>query len=147
MRLVDVYKHNGAIDELYQILKDRLKEPGTNISHTRMPTLDEHSRFFWSKPYAGWYLIMGTRGVDEIMGACYITKANELGIYLWPHYRGKGYATQAMLMLMAMHPPLSPIPATRSGKYLARIHPNNKASQALFERLGFQCIEHTYGKE
>lgn len=147
MKLLNVYEHPEAIQALYRIMAQRLKEPGTNISHTAMPSLEDHTRFFNSKPYAGWYLIMGTRGVEEIMGACYITKANELGIYIWPHYRGKGHATQALQTLMAMHTPAPPITATRAGKYLARIHPNNKASQALFERLGFQCYEHTYGKD
>lgn len=147
MKLVDVYEHPGALEATYKILGQRLLEPRTNISHKDMPTPFQHANFFYSKPYAGWYLITGTRGVEEIMGATYITKANELGIYLWPHYRGKGHATQALQTLMAMHPPLPPIPAARAGKYLARIHPNNKASQALFERLGFQCYEHTYGKD
>lgn len=145
MKLVDVYSVALRVPILYAYLLNRLEEPGTNISHTTMPSIEAHTAFVESRPYEAWYFIEESPG--QLRGVCYITRNNELGIYINRDHRGKGFAKQALQMLMAMHPPLPAIPTVRPGKYIARINPNNKASQALFERLGFQCYEHTYGKD
>ncbi len=40
MRLVDIYSVTDAADTLWRLLAER--EPHQNISHRRMPTLQEH---------------------------------------------------------------------------------------------------------
>lgn len=135
MRLVDVYNRQNAIGELYQILKDRLKEPGTNISHTKMPTMEDHARFFHGNPYVGWYFIM----VDgDILGSCYITYDDEIGIYIKPQCRSRGFAKTAVKMLMQKH---------KAPRYYANVNPLNENSARLFKSLGGTLIQHTYAME
>ena len=40
---------------LFKLLKER--DPKANISHKKMPTYVEHSKFVLSKPYSKWYII------------------------------------------------------------------------------------------
>lgn len=136
MKLVDVYSTTLGKAVLYAHLQARLLEPDTNISHTRMPTFEEHEIFFHSRPYAGWYFIEENQG--DLRGVCYITHNNELGIYINRRHRGKGFAKRALQMLMEMHP---------APKYLANINPQNDGSSALFNRMGFNLIQHTYALE
>lgn len=144
MKLVDVYTAPLGCGILYVHLQERLKEPGTNISHKAMPTYEEHTAFFNRRPYEGWYFIEENPG--DLRGVCYMTRNNELGIHINRNHRGKGFAKQALKMLMEMHPPLPAIPGIRPGTHIARINPANTASKALFESLGFPCIEHTHAR-
>ena len=41
---------------LYNQLKER--DPIVNISHKKMPTYTEHTRFVLSNPYSKWYIIL-----------------------------------------------------------------------------------------
>ena len=140
MRLVDVYTVTLAPQILYEALQARLEEPSTNISHTEMPSYQDHCAFFDSKPYRGWYFIEEQHGM---VGICYITRNNELGIYILRSHRGKGYGKMALRQLIAQHEPMPAIPGVRPCKYVARISPKNTASKCLFHSLGFAHVEDT----
>ena len=129
MRLIDVYTEPAAPFVLYDLLKERT--PEQSISHKRMPDLDEHCRFFESRPYVAWYLIEDN---GRLVGSAYITKRREVGIFIFKDQHRKGYATLALAELRAKHP----------GNLLANINPMNAASIALFEGLGFKHIQNTY---
>lgn len=123
MTLVDVYPVNLAVAHmLYRLMEER--PAYANISHKRLPTWDEHMEFILSYPYAHWYAI----NVDgSWVGGIYLTHQREIGIFIRRQHQGKGYAKQAIRMLMEMHP----------GKFLANIAPGNDRSKALFRALGF----------
>jgi RimJ/RimL family protein N-acetyltransferase len=136
VRLLDVYEipAAGAVMRLlYQYMQDRLNEPGTNISHTQMPTYEDHERFVESKPYAGWYFIESDALI--LVGVCYITRDNEVGIYINRDHRRQGWAPKALQELMKKHP---------AKQYLAHINPQNEASKIAFKRLGFGLLQETY---
>lgn len=131
MRLIDVYEHADCLDILYRLLAER--ELWQNISHRAMPSWDEHTNFVASQPYKCWFII---ESADETpMGACYVSKQNEIGIHLFKAYQGKGTGPAAVLRLMAMYP---------SERLLANINPQNVRSIELFERLGFRHCQNTY---
>ena len=115
---------------LYALLTERT--PEVSISHREMPTWDQHSAFVDGHPYIYWRLI---DVAGEIVGACYLTDRNEIGIQIFKAHRGKGYGPQAVHMLMEDCGPRS---------YLANINPKNMASQEMFERLGFGLCQLTY---
>lgn len=117
------------ISTLYELLKERTVTQ--SISHKEMPTHKEHVDFIKSEPYKAWYIIE----VDgEIVGSTYLSKANEIGIFIFEAYKRKGYAVQAVKKLMSMH----------EGPFLANINPHNHSSRGLFGLLGFKHIQETY---
>lgn len=143
LNLIDVYKAVAADQVLYELLRERSTEddPNVNISHRKLPTRDEHLKFFDSKPYRRWYLIYVGR---TPVGTAYLTKRNEIGIMLFRAHRRKGYGTQAVATLIDKHKPMKAIPGVRSGSFLANINPKNEASIRLFEGMGFTHLSNTY---
>lgn len=119
----------GDIQILFKLLCERTT--WQSISHKRMPSFGEHMRFVKSLPYAAWYII--TEG-DEPVGSVYITRANELGIFIFKAHHGKGYGRQAIEEVMSMNEP----------PFYAHISPNNMDSQIFFKKLGFKFIQMTY---
>lgn len=130
MKLVDIYHTPEAARILYRLLEER--EPTVNIGHRRMPTWDEHLAFIKSNPYSAWYLIEDT---EKFIGAAYLTKANEIGTFIFRAEQGAGFGPRAIRLLMDRHP---------RPRYLANINPLNERSTRMFERLGFHHIQNTY---
>lgn len=128
--LIDVYETPASIDTLYQLLKER--PPLANISHRKMPTWEQHKKFVGSKPYTAWYLILDR---NNFIGAVYLTKTDEIGIFLFEKNQGRGHARRAIRALMSAHP---------RDRYLANIAPGNDPSLGLFKKLGFTLIQETY---
>ena len=119
----------------------RMRRPLESISHRQMPTWAEHCAYIESAPYAGWYGI--TRDYDGMfLGTIYLTRGdkpdhlgNEIGMHLFPEFRGMGYGRCAVRQLMRIW---------GKGTYHANIVPGNDASVAFFESLGFTPLQVTY---
>ena len=115
---------------LYDLLQER--NPRTFISHKKMPTYEEHVNFVSSKPYSKWYIIEidGKRS-----GSIYLTKQNEIGIFLKEGLQKRGIGSKALMALMEKN----------SGvRYLANINPKNLSSMNFFKKAGFTLIQYTY---
>ena len=115
---------------LYDLLKQR--DPHVNISHKKMPTYDEHIKFVMSKPYSKWYIIQCN---NKSIGSIYLSKQNEIGIFLLYDMQGKGIGQQVLRLIMKKHP---------RSRYLANINPMNKNSMEFFTKNGFKLIQYTY---
>jgi len=115
---------------LYALLKNR--EPLTNISHKKMPTFDEHVKFVKSKPYHIWYVIYFEH--DKV-GSVYLTKQDEIGIFLNKDFQKKGIASIALKLLIKKHP---------RKRYLANTSTQNTKSIEFFKKQGFKIIQHTF---
>ena len=109
---------------LYDLLKQR--DPRVNISHKKMPTYNEHIKFVISKPYSKWYIIQSN---NESIGSIYLSKQNEIGIFLLNNMQGKGIGQQVLKLIMKKHPRF---------RYLANINPMNKNSIEFFTKNGFR---------
>lgn len=129
MRLVDVYTQADALEILYELLKERPVE--ANISHRALPTFEQHRQFVTRRPYEAWYLI---EEGESTVGATYLTKAREVGIFIFLAHQRKSYAAAGITMLREKHP----------GRLLANVAPGNQTSHALFLKLGGRVIQHTY---
>ena len=115
---------------LYELLKER--EPSTNISHKKMPTFNQHVNFVLSKPYSKWYIIL--QGIDKV-GSIYLSKQNEIGIFLKKGSHHAGIGTTALKLVMKKNP--------KKG-YLANINPKNKKSVEFFKKNNFKILQYTY---
>lgn len=129
--LKSVYATPGAHEALYALLGER--DETINISHRRMPSWTEHVKFVGSKPYKSWDFIVSG---DEIVGSIYLSKQDEIGIFLFRKHQGKGYGLRAVKLLMARHP--------RIERFLANVNPRNHGSIRFFEGMDFRHIQNTY---
>ena len=118
---------------LYNLLNER--DPRANISHKKMPSFAQHVKFVMSKPYFKWYII---ETIENSVGSIYLTKDNEIGIFIKKNSHGKGFASIAINLLMKKHP---------RSRYLANVNPKNKKSVQFFKNQKFNLIQHTYELE
>lgn len=151
-RLVSVYTERLATMFLYDLLKERLAEPHTNISHRSPPSLTQHQEFVRSRPYRAWFLIVAQvapelvrevvfgpptteRTMDDAwVGAIYLTHQREVGIHLMHKHRGRQHGSNALKALRDLYP----------GPLLANINPLNQPSIDFFARFGARHIQNTY---
>ena len=115
---------------LYDVLNER--DPRVNISHKKMPSFAQHVKFVLSKPYSKWYVIVES---EQDIGSIYLTKDNEIGIFIKKDDQGRGIGVKALKLLMEKNP---------RSRYLANINPKNKKSVQFFKNNGFNLIQHTY---
>ncbi len=116
---------------LFDLLKER--KPDQNISHREMPTFEKHCEFMRGNPYPVWYVI--ECGHHTPVGHVYLTKHDEIGIFVKTAFHQMGIATNAVEELMRLH---------KRDRYLANISPRNGKSQAFFAKHGFTHIQNTY---
>lgn len=131
MKLVDVYCVPEATKILYDLLEER--DPVANISHQSMPSWQDHCEFVRSLPYREWFLIENDTG--KFVGACYLSRMNEIGVAVFRQFQGRGYATFAVQSLIYRH---------ADERLLANIAPANEVSHRMFQKMGFRLIQYTY---
>ena len=130
MNLIPVYERLSCCDILWRLLAER--SASESISHKGMPSYEEHVKFVKSEPYEAWYFIK----VDtRIVGSVYLSRQNEIGVFLFNGEKGNGYGPQAIKAVMEKH---------GKRRYLANINPDNARSIAAFEKLGFKPIQQTF---
>ena len=115
---------------LYQLLAER--DSIANISHKKMPMYHEHVKFVKSKPYRKWCIIYFK---NRRVGSVYLSRQDEIGIFLKKGVQGKGIGSMALRLFMKE--------STRD-RFLANISPRNKESAKFFKKNGFTLIQHTY---
>ena len=118
---------------LFNLLKER--DPRANISHKKMPTYSEHVKFVKSKPYSKWYIIENSK---TKVGSIYLSKSDEVGIFLKKTYQRKGFANDALKLL---------IEKNSRARYLANVNPKNDRSNKFFKKNGFKLIQYTFELE
>ena len=136
MKLVSVYDtiKDGSEICLYRLLGERT--PEQSISHRGMPTLEEHQKFIRRKPYRSWFMI--ENNYAEWVGSIYLSKQNEIGIFIFKAEQGNGHAYWAAQQLKRIY---------RGERLLANINPANTASIEFFKKFGAKHIQNTYQLE
>ena len=124
---------NSDIKFLYDLLKER--DPSANISHKKIPIYAQHKKFVMSKPYSKWYIIEYNR---KKIGSIYLSKQNEIGIFLKKEFHALGLAYEALKLIMKKNP---------RKRFLANVSPKNKKSMKFFKQNNFQLIQYTYEYE
>jgi RimJ/RimL family protein N-acetyltransferase len=132
MQLVSVYHTEGADQILYNLLAER--PVYSRISHKGMPTMKEHQAFMRSIPYQAWYLILVN---EAAVGSVYLTRAREVGLFVFKTHQGEGVGREALRLLREKHP----------GPLFANINPGNRQSRNFFVRNGFKLKQVTYALE
>ncbi len=130
VRFVSVYRVPGREEILYRLLKERPRR--MNISHERLPAFSDHSRFVRSRPYKEWCFIQIK---NEIAGAVYLSRLNEIGIFLFEKFRRQKLEKEAVKSFIAKR---------RQTRLLANVSPANAYYRNIFKSLGFRLIQHSY---
>jgi len=125
--------NNSDHEFLYDLLKNR--NPDFNISHKKMPSFKEHVKFVNSNPYSKWYIIKQN---NKKIGSIYLSKQNEIGIFLMKNVQGQNIGTKILKLLITKTP---------RKRFLANINPNNKKSIKFFKKNGFKLIQYTFELE
>ncbi len=123
---------------LFDLLKER--DSRANISHKKMPTFTSHIKFIESKPYKKWYIICIKENIDKNkkrIGSIYLSKNDEIGIFVLKKYQSKNIGKFALSELMKRN---------KQKRYLANVSPKNKKSMQFFKRNGFKLIQYTFEK-
>jgi len=121
---------------LFELLKER--DSHANISHKKMPTYASHVKFIESKPYKKWYIItVYEYKCKEKVGSIYLSKNDEVGIFVSNEFQGKNIGKLALSELMKRNP---------RQRYLANVSPKNEKSLKFFKDNGFELIQHTFEK-
>tara|TARA_B110000014_G_C20114146_1_gene587862 strand:+ start:1204 stop:1614 length:411 start_codon:yes stop_codon:yes gene_type:complete len=115
---------------LYTQLKER--DSKINISHKKMPSYSEHTKFVLSKPYSKWYIIYYK---NRKVGNVYLSKMNEIGIFILKTIKVKGLGSLVLEQVLKKNP---------KTRYLANVNPKNVKSSEFFKKNGFKLIQHTY---
>ena len=123
------FRKNDA-DFLFELLLQRSSKE--NISHKKMPTYTEHVKFIMSHPYSKWYIIIHK---NKKVGTIYLTKQNEIGIFIKNKMQDKQIGQRTLELLMEKNP---------RKRYLANVSPKNKKSIRFFTHNGFKLIQYTY---
>lgn len=146
MRLIPfpAIAESTRLEITYKLLKERPEN--ANISHTHLPTHEEHRRFVLNHPYRNWFLIEHAERImpAQWVGSLYLTNQNEIGIFILAQHQRKGYAARAIKLVLDSIPPLPALASRRSGQYIANVAPGNEASIKLFTGLGAVHLQNTY---
>jgi RimJ/RimL family protein N-acetyltransferase len=134
-RLLNVYRTPGAVEILRKLLAER--SPEINISHRKMPTLTQHQKFVRSRPYKGWYLVSVSSATGSVvLGSIYLSKLNEIGVFIFKKYQGANYENEAVRCLMRKY--------KKVDRFLANVSSRNKRGIRFFRALKFRHIQNTY---
>ena len=123
---------NSDVKFLFDLLKER--DPRVNISHRKMPTYSQHTKFIKSKLYSKWYIILKSK---QKIGSIYLSKNDEIGIFLSKKFQGKNVGNSALNELMKKNP---------RKRFLANVNPKNKKSISFFKNNNFKLIQYTFEK-
>ena len=120
------------VEFLWELLKER--DSSVNISHKEMPAYEKHVEFISSNPYEEMYII--TNSVGDYIGDLYLSKQNEIGIFIAKAYHRQGYASTVLKDYIEEFFESFPTQVL-----YANINPGNHKSKLLFESLGFELLE------
>jgi RimJ/RimL family protein N-acetyltransferase len=143
INFVEVYRSEGttpgAVEFLHKLLGER--PAAANISHVRLPSLEEHRQFVDGKPYHDWLIVEAD---GKWVGSLHQTKWNAIGVAILEAHQRKGYAGQAIQKYVSTHAPLPAVPSIRRGAFIINVAPENEACKALVKYLGGKLIHLTY---
>ena len=122
-KLVEVEANEEHTLLLFEHLKKRSK--ASNISHSKMPTLEEHKMFLKHHPYRNWWLIYDLDPGTEFLGTVYIASDNSIGLHLNLDQIDFS-ALYFINKLKSMTPPMKGEESRVFGDYFFNVSPKNK---------------------
>ncbi|GIR95675.1 MAG: hypothetical protein CM15mP98_06450 [Paracoccaceae bacterium] len=128
---------NTSIDkdlrDSYHLLGLRTK----SISHSSMPSFQEHKEFVQKHPYRYWFFV---KLLKESIGTLYLLNVNSIGINLIDEYKDM---TEKVLLKVQNFRTTSPIKSVRSRPYYKLPQTKHQLADTI-KRLGGNEIQKTF---
>ena len=123
------------VSDLHKILLDRKY----SISHTDIPSLNEHNKFVLSHPYVAWYLIYKS---ENLVGSLYVHSDNSIGLNV--NQSTKEYVSEIISFVKANHKPLPSVKSVRRGEFFINVSSNNGELIKCLQQLGKDEIQRSF---
>ena len=136
MQLEDIVPTTEQIKILYDQLKSRLH----NISHKKIPPLEDHELFVKNNPYRAWYIVKDN---DCIIGNVYLQFDNSIGL----NCQDDISEIQIKIILNLICSKVSPLEAkasVRYGNFFINVASSNKSLQRKLSSIGLEETQRTY---
>ncbi|MDB9909846.1 hypothetical protein OAD45_05545 [Gammaproteobacteria bacterium] len=132
---VQITTNKKDIDTLYSLLQER----SYSISHTSIPSYEEHSNFVKKNPYRAWYFIIESK---KILGSVYVSYENIIGIQLMSPT--KDLYVNSLNYIIKNYQPMPGIKSIRSKYFHINIPWSDKNLIDLLTVLGLKPVELTF---
>jgi len=123
-----------------EILYRQLMIRSNNISHKKIPELEEHAHFVSHHPYRAWYLVTDDKCV---IGNVYVQFDNSIGLNCTVDIT-KQKISIILNMIMFKMSPLDAIPSVRHENYSLNVASSNSLLQKKLLNLGLVESQRTY---
>mgnify|MGYP001303696637 CR=1 FL=1 len=126
------------INDLYKILKLR----SYNISHSVLPSFEEHKYFVKNNPYRIWSII---RKDNQIIGTFYLTFENVVGVNLINP--SEKYYIFIIKEIFRKYLPLKEKKSLISKYFIVNANPSNQKLIKALNSVGMVHIQNTYAQK
>lgn len=126
---------SNQLNDLYELLLDRKN----SISHTDIPSLNEHNKFVLSHPYVAWYLIYKN---EKLFGSLYVHSDNSIGLNV--NQPTKEVVSEIISFIKTNHKPLPSIKSVRRGEFFMNVSSNDGGLIKCLQQLGKEEIQHSF---
>ena len=120
---------------MYELLLDRKN----SISHTDIPSLDEHNKFVLSYPYVAWYLIYKS---EKLVGSLYVHSDNSIGLNV--NQSTKEDVSEIISFIKANHKPLPSVKSVRRRDFFMNVSSDNGDLIKCLQQLGKEEIQRSF---
>ena len=123
------------VSDLYELLLDRKH----SISHTDIPSLNEHNSYVLSHPYLVWYLIYKS---EKVVGSLYVHSDNSIGLNV--NQSRKEDVSEIISFIKANHKPLPYVKSVRRGEFFMNVSSDNGDLIKCLQHLGKEEIQRSF---
>lgn len=121
---------NGSVEDIEKLYIE-LSSRSLGISHTTLPSFEDHKDFVLNHPYLAWYFIVKD---DAQIGTCYVTDQNTIGL------NAKFVAVEdlatTLSAIKSLHRPLLGIKSIRSSSFTINVPIGDAVLQEMLEGVG-----------
>tara|TARA_B110000977_G_C11085040_1_gene494350 strand:- start:468 stop:893 length:426 start_codon:yes stop_codon:yes gene_type:complete len=135
IKFVEINNTEEHLIFLYKSLEERR----FNVSHNKLPSFEDHSKFVLNHPYRVWLLVKIS---NSIIGNLYIQKDNSIGIHLNDHYLK--FISDILKNLYKKWTPLPEIKSIRNKNFILNIAEGDSKLVKAMEEIGAKKIQTTY---
>ncbi len=135
IKLIRVQKKRKHIEFLY----DLLKKKKFFISHTNIPSYEEHRIFVENHPYRKWFLI---KFENYNIGSIYLNNDNSIGINFLENFQH--LIKESLEIVLENYNPLPELKSIRNGSYHINIANGDLKLLHEIKKLNIKKLQTTY---
>ena len=132
---VEITQKEKDLKDSYHLLELRTK----NISHTSMPTFQEHKTFVLNHPYRYWCFVKINK---KNIGTLYLSNLNTIGINILDEHKEK--IEETLIKVKETFKPLPAIKSVRGSYFVVNVATDDHQLAETLRRFGGQENQKTF---